>query len=284
MQQKIYTITLLVAVLLFISFSDGPAGGIGNNGVRKQDRSGSPFSHSNGHTCAACHDDGNFTPNLDISLLDGGTPVNSYEAGKTYQLRYALSTSTGSPSAYGVQSVILKNAGNVNAGQFGAAPTGTQIAPIDDRFYFEQSTPSTASVFEVNWTAPDAGSGAITIYAAGVVSNLDNDNDNDNGVANTLELDELISANRTESLAVEVVLFPNPSKNILNLHFNIVEQQSVDMKIMDNSGKVLTQEVILLNQGSTFYHKNVENLVSGIYYLQLTGEKGAVLMKKFVKE
>ncbi len=283
MQQKIYTITLFVSLFLFISFSDGPAGGIGNNGVRKQDRSGSPFANSNGPTCAACHHTGIFTPGLQIDLMDQGMSVNNYEPGKTYQLRYTLSSVTGNPSAYGIQSVILTNNGNSNAGQFGTPPTGTRIAPISDRSYFELSTPSSSPVFEIDWTAPDTGTGKVTVYVGGVVSNLDNDNDNDNGIANTLEIDELISSSTSVSLNAKVNIFPNPADKYLNISFSAVEQQTIIMNVIDIAGKIVLQEGISLYAGKTNFQRNIESLKEGVYFVQLIGKDNQILTRKLIK-
>lgn len=280
---KIYTFTLLLSVYLFIAFSDGPAGGIGNNGVRMQDRTGSPFAVSSGPTCATCHKNGVFTPSLEVSLLDGGNPVTSYEPNKTYQLRYTLSTITGSPSAFGVQSVILADADNSNVGAFGAPPTGTRVAPISTRSYFEHSTPSTSPTFEVDWTAPEAGTGALTIYAAGVVSNLDNDNDNDNAAAETLSINELINAVKPASWSVETLVFPNPTDEVLNLVVNSSQEQSATLTITDVSGNVLEKEKIRLVAGEITYRISVQKYPAGMYWLMLKNDKGAILTKKIIK-
>lgn len=281
-QHKIQVITLFLSVFLFIAFSDGPAGGIGNNGVRKQDRTGSPHAIATGATCAACHNDGSFSPSLAIELLDNGTAVNTYEPGKTYQLRYALSASSGTPSAYGIQSVVLEDGGNDNAGTFGSAPAGTRIAPIQTRSYFEHTTPSTASTFEVDWIAPDAGTGQVTVYASGVAANLDNDNDNDGAATNTLNLDELISSLRLESLDVHTSLFPNPGSEVINLQFTSVEQQNTTLHIINALGVEVHRDKLKLNQGATAYQVDITQFPSGVYWLFLNDKAGKSLTKKFV--
>ncbi len=94
----------------------------------------------------------------------------------------------------------------------------------------------------------------------------------------------------TETLAVNdfdkkknnLVIYPNPIENELNLRFHS-EDKSVKLNVIDAKGSViLTQE---LSSGDLHYDKkiNTEILQSGVYYIQIKGHKTS-LSKSFIKK
>lgn len=274
-----YTLTFLSFSAFILSFSNGPAGGSGNNGPRMQDRSGSPFAESMGPTCATCHNTGSFNPSLNIELIQDGKSIDSYSPGTTYTLRYTVMPGAGSPSKYGVQSVVLSNDENNNIGTFGTPLTGTRVANISTRKYFEHSSASSSNVFEIEWTAPDAGSGEVKVYAAGIAANANGTNAGDNGVANTLLLTELVSSLRTpKPLAINILAFPNPMNNIMKLHIESEVSGRFQLELTDLSGKSIFTENIDLQVGEHVFTKDVAALPGGIYLLKITdGTKVRVL-------
>ena len=274
-----YTLTFLGFAAFILSFSNGPAGGSGNNGPRMQDRSGSPFAESMGPTCATCHNTGSFNPSLNIELMQDGQSVDSYNPGTTYTLRYTVMAGAGSPSKYGVQSVVLSNNGNQNIGIFGTPSTGTRVAEINTRKYFEHSSASSSNVFEIEWIAPDAGSGEVKVYAAGIAANDNGTNAGDNGVANTLLLTELVSSLRApESLAISILASPNPMGDIMKLHIESEVSGHFQLELTDLSGKSIFTENIDLQVGEHVFTKDVADLAGGIYLLKVTdGVKVRVL-------
>lgn len=262
-----------------VSFSNGPAGGEGNNGVRKQDRSGSPFADSQGPTCAACHNTGSFNPSLSIELMKDGQAVDFYAPEEIYTLRYTVTAGNGTPSKYGIQSVVLKNDGNANIGTFGTAPTDTRVADVDTRKYFEHSAASSSNIFEIEWTAPASGSGEITVYAAGATVNGGGTNADDNGVGNTLNLTEMVSAvNTPEQLPIRLAVTPNPMRNTMNLNIQSEVAGQFSMQLSDLSGKHIFSQNIHVQTGENVISNDVSALSAGIYILKITnGEKARVI-------
>lgn len=91
-----------------------------------------------------------------------------------------------------------------------------------------------------------------------------------------------LSANETNKNQSEFVLYPNPANQEINVRFNS-QDKTVKMNIVDAKGSViLFQE---LSSGNSNYDKklNIQNLPSGVYYVQIKGSKTA-LSKSFIKK
>ena len=279
----LYTLPILVLAGFVLSFSNGPAGGDGGNGPRLQDRSGSPFAIAQGPTCAACHNNGSFDSGVTIELLDNGASVDNYVPEQNYTLRYTVIANSGTPSKYGVQSVILKNSNNINAGTFGDPPTGTRVAAISTRRYFEHTTPSSTNAFEIEWTAPEAGTGEITVYAGGAAVNGNGTNGGDNGAGVTLVLTEILSAiSSPVLLPVEVKILPNPVADIMSVNIQSEISGKVSIQLLDTTGKNVLSGSMELNNGINTFDQNIAHLPAGTYLQKLTdGQK--VKVEKVVK-
>ncbi len=279
----LYTLPILLLAGFVLSFSNGPAGGDGGNGPRMQDRSGSPYAITQGPTCAACHNDGSFNPGIIIELLDDGDPVENFVPEQTYTLRYTVEANSGTPAKYGIQSVILENSEDTNVGTFGDPPPGTRVADIDSRKYFEHTTGSLINTFEVEWTAPEAGVGEITVYAGGTAVNDNGMSGGDNGAGGTLVLTETLSAILSPVLLpVDVKISPNPVSDLISVNIQSEISGQVSIKLLDMTGKNVLSESMELNIGINTFDQNISHLPTGTYLLKLTdGQK--VKVEKVVK-
>ena len=157
------SVALVVALALVLSaYPEGPAE---RDGI---DRTGSPINTVE-QRCGTCHRGGSFAPDLSIAVLDDGERVGSYVPGRTYTLRLATEA-TSDPAAYGFQAVALADDLSA-AGTYGEPPASFQVTELDGRPYFEHGERQPSSSVEVEWTAPPAGTGLVTIYAAGTAVN-----------------------------------------------------------------------------------------------------------------
>lgn len=69
-----------------------------------------------------------------------------------------------------------------------------------------------------------------------------------------------------------VLLYPNPVAEKANLNISINKSEQVLARIIDNTGRVVKQQQLFIQAGSTSLSIDVSNLASGIYYLELKGE------------
>ena len=76
--------TILGLSCLAFLFYDA-SGGVG--AIQNADRTGSPLTSGN---CASCHSGGNFNTSVAVELLDGDTPVATYQPEQNYTLRVTV--------------------------------------------------------------------------------------------------------------------------------------------------------------------------------------------------
>ena len=144
-----------------------------SNGVAHQqnkDRTGAPGSDN---TCEQCHAGGSFAPQLNAFMVVEGdiALADEYVPGGTHTLVINV-TSTGAPSGYGVHGTAVFADGS-NAGSFNDQDPNDCIwlDEVEGRHIFEQNDLCSSGTFEVEWTAPEAGSGPVTVYVASVAAN-----------------------------------------------------------------------------------------------------------------
>lgn len=157
------TASLFVATMALLSNSSGVAH------QQNKDRTGAPGSDN---TCQQCHAGGSYAPTVQAFLVvDGDIEVPNYVPGAVHTLVVQVN-STGSPAGYGVQGTLLL-ADNSNAGELVDQDSGDCIwlDEVDGRHIFEQNDLCSSGMFEVEWVAPPAGSGPVSVYVATVTAN-----------------------------------------------------------------------------------------------------------------
>ena len=129
--------------------------------------------------CTACHTG---TLNSGSGMLELSGLPDPYMPGETYDLTLTLSD----PDAmrWGFELTILED-GGTSTGTIIATDAGTQTSTSGDRTYLKHrssgtypGTPDSGS-WVLQWTAPDAGAGDITLYVAGNAANNDGENTGD---------------------------------------------------------------------------------------------------------
>jgi hypothetical protein len=255
----------------------GNASGPGS--VQNTDRTGSPVSPG---YCgvSSCHGGGDFGTNVAIQLLDENRDtITEYIPATTYTLRISIAA-TGA-EGFGFQAVALTES-NAGAGEFGVPADGTQVITISNRDYAEHSSRSNTNSFEIDWTAPDAGSGAITFYAAGNAVNGDFDFTGDDPDTSSLNIMEGLSSGLRDQIANQLNLriFPSLPQSIITAQWS--REVTVD-KIAINDLTGQTYYVENIKSGSiTEMNIPVYNLPAGIYFVRLLTSKG-FQTQKFVK-
>lgn len=84
---------------------------------------------------------------------------------------------------------------------------------------------------------------------------------------------------KTES-AAKFMLYPNPASTKLNVLFDLTEAQDINYSITDITGKEVKTGVFN-NMGTDIQPIDLENLLSGMYFMTCQFEKGGVITQKF---
>lgn len=270
MKSKIlYTLfAMALGAALFLNNAGGPGA------VSRTDVTNSPLSSGN---CNECHGGGNFAPAVTATLLENGTPVTQYKPGEDYIFRLKITANNGTPSRYGFQAVALRGESNQNAGTWDSPPSGTQLTTLNNRVYFEHSSPRTTNSFDIKWKAPTTGSGAVRFYASGNATNGDGNSTGD--VAASLAAPLLIAEASTSAafevpaLPATINAYPNPVETQLNLQIQIKESGRYLLTVHDMTGKTLQHKTIQLLNGDNLESLDMSNLAAGHYAVRLTDGK-----------
>ena len=274
MKKNILLVALGLGFLAFL-FLDASSGAAS---VQDRDRTGSPVASG---TCANCHSGGNFSTSVSVQVLDGDTPVTTYEPEKKYTFTVSISA-MNNPAAYGFQAVALTVADSTNAGSFGTAPDGTQVITLNNRQYFEQSRRNAVSSWSIEWTAPATGAGDVNFYAAGnAVNQAGGSNGDSPDILDTpFTLTENITSNTAsiQPLDLQMRVFPNPVQDRLNLRVDGSENGRFQLQLLNTAGQLVQSGQVEVIDGTANQQLEVQDLPSGHYYLHLSNGKGVKTM------
>lgn len=92
-------------------------------------------------------------------------------------------------------------------------------------------------------------------------------------------ISEIILITVNEATA-EVQVFPNPTKELVNIHFQNLPAEEVELELFDALGKLLRKQTVIGNNGQV--QLDLKDLTEGVYYLNLTVD-GLAVQKKIVK-
>ncbi|MDX1943613.1 MAG: choice-of-anchor V domain-containing protein [Saprospiraceae bacterium] len=267
----------LVAVLFL-----GNAGGAGAS--QNADRTGSPLSPA---ICTECHGGGDFAPTVAAQLLKGSTTVTQYTPGEDYTFRLTITATNGNPARYGFMAVALRGNDNANAGTWDSPPAGTRLTNINNRQYFEHSSPRNVNSFEIKWKAPAAGAGPVRFYAAGNAVNGTGSTDGD--AAAELPQALVITEGSTSSvfgvkaLDASILAYPNPVREQLSLNIELKKSGRYFLSIYDLNGKEMQRKTVQFLEGENKEQLNVQGLAAGHYTVQISdGER--VAAQKILKK
>ena len=256
MKKRSITITLAVASLalstLLLSNSSGPGG----------NRTGAPGAQGD---CSGCHYAGKDPDgSIEVKVLDNGTAISSYEAGKTYDLELTLK---GSSNKMGFQFTAI-DATNNKAGNLSGQSSGTTVYSAGNQQIWGHSTPGTGSntnTWSAKWEAPSSGTGDVSLYMVGILANGNGTNSGDNIEKSSITLSEATTSNTSQIQKSTLRLLNNPTSETITL-----SGKCQSLSLWNSKGQ-------LIQKASNTHTLNVAHLNSGLYHLNAVDEKG---MKK----
>jgi len=83
--------------------------------------------------------------------------------------------------------------------------------------------------------------------------------------------------------AWELTTYPNPSKDMVNISFNLIDASPITYQIFDIKGrKILEKKLPMLSQGKNNIEVSLGHLASGTYLLQLATDR-VKISRKLIK-
>ncbi len=263
----ISALILPVVFVVFSSNSNGPASS--GNGIRN----GGPLSNG---TCGSCHGGGPGTTSINFTLVEkaSGTPTTgSYKPGVVYTV--TLSGNNPSLPFFGFQ-LSAATATQQQAGSFSNLGTGKHISNQSSYQIVEHSNNLSkvngSYTVSLDWTAPAAGSGSVTLY--GIINAVNDDNSTTGDKVSapaTLSLTEQSGTGIDKIESDDLVkVYPNPASDVLHIAAGDGLQGNYDIRILDVNGRVVYQnnETVRLAKDLII---SVKELNKGIYFLKMTG-------------
>ncbi len=85
------------------------------------------------------------------------------------------------------------------------------------------------------------------------------------------ESDNILMQSKVEiSLSDEIKVFPNPSKDLINIELNFEKSQVIDIELISNTGvSIYNQKRLSIEKGRNIIDINSSNIASGLYNLSL---------------
>ncbi|MEJ0101584.1 MAG: ELWxxDGT repeat protein [Bacteroidota bacterium] len=74
-------------------------------------------------------------------------------------------------------------------------------------------------------------------------------------------------------------LYPNPVKDVATLQVSIPHAETIGWELIDNSGKILQDQTLSLQQGKSYVTINTSGLIPGLYYIQVKSTQ----VRQFIK-
>lgn len=246
---------------------------------------GSNYTGSRGATAgcsgSGCHSSSATTGMmLGVRLDSAGVAVTKYTPGVTYKIVISdTNTTTNSLPKFGFELSCVTGSGAAaaTAGSYGALPTGTRTRTAGVLFW-EHATPltpisgtggtNTVYADSINWTAPVAGSGTVTMF---LVMNTVNFNGNadagDKWNTKNVAFAERVSSASVANVAssATITAYPNPASNNLNLQFTNAAYGSYNVAVYDLTGKQIAVQIAEINGTSASVSVDASNWAPGLY-------------------
>lgn len=84
--------------------------------------------------------------------------------------------------------------------------------------------------------------------------------------------------------AANVRIYPNPTKDLLNLNFNAANQGQVTVKVMDMTGRVMKVVQVQVNQGENLMALGIGEFPQGIYTIQMIQDNQLLHVSKVYRK
>lgn len=273
MQTKTKIITAIAAMAIssiFIVELSSPAGA--NSSGAPSSMTGSP---GDGNNCTACHGG---TAATQTGLITSNIPMTGYVPGQTYTITGSITTS--GITKFGFQISPQNTSGSLMGTMTVTNSTTTQL--INSGKYITHKIAGTSftsgtATWSFDWTAPAAGSGAVTFYGSFNSSNSNSQSSGDIISLSTLAVSEAVT---TGIAAISGAtngfdVYPNPFSDRLYVKNNVNGNVLTTVSIMDVYGKEVKKIKALNSDGSI----DLQELSNGYYMVRIESAEGVTIKK-----
>jgi hypothetical protein len=174
------------------------------------------------------------------------------------------------------------NAGTLTAGVGTTLKTATILGNSRTNIVhtLNGGTSSTGSkTFTFNWTAPAAGTGTVTFYAAGNATNGNGSTSGDFIYTTSQTVTESATGIEEGLIASSIAIHPNPIVDNINLSFQLKSNENVTVRIFSMEGKLVETAVQEKLQSGKHNLVIPAPTQKGVYLLELDHSSGTATRK-----
>jgi len=271
--------TLLIIIIAIGSFTLLTSE-LGNFGGSPGAKTGSPGDE--GNTCTQCHGG---TASLQEEWLVSNIPATGYVPGEIYTIT-ATGTHTG-VSRFGFETTA-EDSNNDKTGTFIITNETENKLTNNNSSVTHKSAGTTPNgdsrSWSFDWTAPDAGTGEVTLYAAFNAANGDGGTSGDVIYKTTMSTSEdigtFVASNPDNESLIRV--FPNPFTNKLSINISGTDANVSGLKVFNSIGnQVYSQDRFLDNENISIA---APDFLTGVYYAVIYFDDGTKITKRIVKK
>ncbi|UTW63836.1 T9SS type A sorting domain-containing protein [bacterium SCSIO 12741] len=262
----VFSIGSIVAVSLFMSYSNSPA---------PKGYTGSP---ADGRTCGTnggCHGGGaTQMPGMIITDI----PAEGYTPGQTYNVSVMVRDS--GRMVFGFSLTAQNNAGD----GLGTLIPGAGTELSNDNIYISHKTGTTRSgnskTWPFQWKAPAAGTGTVSFYATGNAGNDNRMASGDNVYMDALTVEEKsgggttgiqVNANHEDAFSI----FPNPAQDFMRVH----SKNAGLLTVYNLNGELMLEQQLNHDLETV----DVSTLERGLYVVNFDNGVDALLQQTLIK-
>lgn len=239
--------------------------------------------------CTSCHSGTvqSGTGFNNIILIDQGTqqPVTNYTPGTTYSVAVTLAT-PAAKNGFQVSPRIVSN--NAQAGTSVGVPTVSSVSSSGGKQYINHNSQSNTSQsgWIFTWTAPATNVGDVRFYMS---SNVTNSNNSSNGdvIRTSQHTFSPVAGVGVSSIKADEAIFAvgfNQAKNSLKLDFNVKENASFFLNLVDLNGKsVMSKKLTDVKIGDNSQEISLpQELNAGIYVVHFFENNNSYSKKVYI--
>ncbi len=216
----------------------------------------------------------------------------TYRPGQKYTVTISVRPEMGEPKGYGFQAQFLDGSDPIlqPAGILTEPDAATQIATTGSgRTYAEHKKPNSDSLFTFNWTAPSAGTGAVSLYLTGNLTNLADGSQGDNGSRDplvvTLTEGDAISTSTTHPTHpfLAEAPYPNPATDKVTVPLNPSAGGRFRFDLIGPDGRLLESRAKDLPAGLQTVTVDLLSRASGVYHYRISGPSASETVRLYRK-
>lgn len=261
----LFTSTLGIIIFSNIAYTN-------NNG--KEGKTGSPGETA----CTQCHNSNALNSGGgSVSISSPNMPNWNYFPGTTYTINVKVKKSGIAKFGFGFEALLpsganggfIQTANATNVKTINAMVLGNSRANAVHKQpnHFGQDSVT----FSFDWTAPAAGAGNITFYAAGNATNSGNNSSGDFIYTTSQIVTEALTTQIQSLLNPEsFTIFPNPCSDFITINLpNNVDAGQTMLSIFDLNGALVHQQNFVNFNNSQSIALETSFLKEGVYFVHL---------------